>query len=187
MINNLDDKEIIELFNQGGEKSNLAFKHIVNQYGNTLYNQIRGMARCHELTNDILQNVFVKVFQNLSKFKGDSALYTWMYRITRNETINFLEKEKRRSGVDIDAPILEIIAGHDVLDSTSPELITNLLQEALSSLPEKQALVFHLKYFDDLKYREISQRLNTSEGALKASFHHAKQKIEKFILSKLNH
>tara|TARA_B110000503_G_scaffold70903_1_gene110178 strand:- start:2247 stop:2810 length:564 start_codon:yes stop_codon:yes gene_type:complete len=187
MIDSLDDKEIIELFNQGGEKSNLAFKHIVNQYGGTLYNQIRGMARCHELTNDILQNVFVKVFENLSKFKGDSALYTWMYRITRNETLNFLQKEKRRSGVDIDPPILEIIAGYDVLDSTSPELITNLLQEAVSNLPDKQALVFQLKYFDDLKYREISQRLNTSEGALKASFHHAKQKIEKFILSKLNH
>lgn len=187
MIDSLDDKEIIELFNQGGEKSNLAFKHIVNQYGGTLYNQIRGMARCHELTNDILQNVFVKVFENLSKFKGDSALYTWMYRISRNETLNFLQKEKRRSGVDIDPPILEIIAGYDVLDSTSPELITNLLQEAVSNLPDKQALVFQLKYFDDLKYREISHRLNTSEGALKASYHHAKQKIEKFILSKLNH
>ncbi|MBL1280151.1 MAG: sigma-70 family RNA polymerase sigma factor [Fluviicola sp.] len=187
MIKHLDDKAIIKLFNQGGSASNDAFTQIVTHYGPILYNQIRALAKNHEWTNDILQNVFVKVFQNLSTFKGDAALYTWMYRIARNESLNFLEKEKRRTGVDIDAPLLEILAGHDVLDATTPELISNILQEAIATLPEKQAAVFQLKYFEDLKYKEISQKLNTSEGALKANFHHAKQKIEKFILTRLNH
>jgi len=186
MANPLDDKTIIELFNQGGANADHAFKAIVNQYGEQLYGQIRGIARSHELTNDILQNVLIKVYQNLSKFKGDSALYTWMYRITRNESINFLKKEKLRTGVDIDAPILEIIAGHDVLDGTTSEMISNLLQEAILTLPEKQAIVFHLKYFEEMKYKDISQKLNVSEGGLKANFHHAKQKIQEYILSQLN-
>tara|TARA_R110002072_G_scaffold929_1_gene7444 strand:- start:5624 stop:6187 length:564 start_codon:yes stop_codon:yes gene_type:complete len=187
MTKNLDDKTIIELFNQGGNDANSAFTQIVSHYGPALYNQIRAMARNHEWTNDILQNVFIKVFQNLSTFKGESALYTWIYRIARNETLNFLEKEKRRTGIDIDSSLLEIITGHHVLDSTSPDQISQLLQDAIETLPEKQAIVFQLKYFEDLKYKEISIRLNTSEGALKANFHHAKQKIEAFILTKLNH
>ena len=109
-----------------------------------------------------------------------------LYRIARNETLNFLDKEKRRTGVDLDEPIIEIIAGHSVLDGVSADDISNFLQEAIETLPEKQALVFQLKYFEDLKYSEISARLDTSEGALKASFHHAKQKIEDFVLNKLN-
>ena len=162
MTEHLDDKTIIELFNQGGSSANNAFTQIVTHYGPILYNQIRAMARNHEL-------------------------YTWMYRIARNETLNYLEKEKRRAGIDIDAPVLEIIAGHHVLDATTPEQISEVLQAAIETLPEKQAIVFELKYFQDLKYSEIAQKLNLSEGALKANFHHAKKKIELFILSKLNH
>jgi len=183
MANPLDDKAIIKLFSQGGANANRAFKHIVSQYGEQLYSQIRGIARSHELTNDILQNVFIKVYQNLPKFKGDSALYTWMYRIARNETINFLKKEKLRTGVDIDAPILEILAGHDVLDGTTSELISNLLQEAINTLPEKQAIVFQLKYFEEMKYEEMSGILETSVGALKASYHIAVKKIEEILKS----
>ena len=186
MIKHLDDKKIIELFNRGGSSASNAFTEIVEHYGPILYSQIRAIARNHELTNDILQNVFIKVFQNLSKFKGDSALYTWMYRIARNETLNYLEKEKRRAGIDLDEPILEIMAEHHVLDGTTPETITNILQAAIDTLPEKQAIVFEMKYFQELKYSEISEKTGTSEGALKANFHHAKQKIEKFIVSKLN-
>lgn len=186
MANPLDDKTILELFNQGGENANRAFNIIVAQYGEQLYSQIRSLARSHELTNDILQNVLIKVYKNLPKFKGDAALYTWMYRIARNESINLLKKEKLRSGVDIDAPILEIIAGHSVLDGTTSEIISSLLQDAIATLPEKQAIVFQLKYFEDLKYKDISIQLNISEGGLKANFHHAKQKIQEYILSKLN-
>ena len=182
-----EDKEIIELFNQGGNGIEIAFKFIVTKYGEILYRQIRRITRDHDYTNDVLQNVFIKVYQNLSKFNQDSTLYTWMYRIARNETLNFLDKEKRRSGVKLDEPIFEIIAGHQGLDSTTPEMISDLLEEAISTLPAKQALVFQLKYFEELKYSEISKQINTSEGALKASFHHAKTKIEEFILAKLNH
>jgi len=181
-----EDDSIIELFAQGGTLADKAFSQLVQKYGESLYSQIRAIARNHEHTNDILQNVLIKVFQNLNNFKGDSALYTWLYRIARNETLNFLDKEKRRTGIDIDEPILEIIAGHSVLDGISSEDITEILQAAIDTLPEKQAVVFQLKYFEELKYSEISTRLKTSEGALKANFHHAKQKIEVFILNRLN-
>lgn len=186
MAKHLDDSELIGKFAQGGMHAEEAFRTIVSAYGPTLYNQIRGITRCHEQTNDVLQNVFVKVYQNLSDFKGDAALSTWMYRIARNEALNHIQKEQRRSGVDLDAPLLEIKAGHAVLDGTDSETISTLLQEAVNALPEKQALVFQLKYFEELPYNEISRRLGTSEGALKASFHHAKQKIEQFVLNRLN-
>jgi RNA polymerase sigma-70 factor (ECF subfamily) len=125
--------------------------------------------------------------------KHGGALYaqirritTWMYRIARNETLNFLDKEKLRTGVDIDDAMLEIIAGHSGLDTMTSQEIWDVLQNAIATLPEKQAIVFQLKYFEELKYSEISAKLNTSEGALKASFHHAKQKIQTFILNQLN-
>lgn len=187
MTQPLDDSEIIQQFSKGGQNADQAFRALVDQHGPALYRQIRGMAKSHELTNDILQDVFVKVYQNLATFKGDSALTTWMFRIARNETLNFLEKEKRRSGVDLDAPLLEIKAGHASLDQIDGEEISQLLQDAIASLPEKQALVFQLKYFEELPYHEISKRLGTSEGGLKASFFHAKKKIEQFVLHKLNH
>lgn len=187
MTQPLDDSEILQQFSQGGAHAETAFRALVDQYGPALYRQIRGMAKSHELTNDILQDVFVKVYQNLATFKGDSALTTWMFRIARNETLNFLQKEQRRSGVDLDAPVLEIKAGHASLDQISGEEISDLLQDAIESLPTKQALVFQLKYFEELPYNEISKRLGTSEGALKASFFHAKKKIEEFVLNKLNH
>lgn len=187
MEKHLDDSEICQQFSQGGRHAEEAFSLIVGHYGPMLYQQIRLITRNHQHTDDVLQNVFVKVYRNLAEFKGDSALYTWMYRIARNEALNFIKSEKRRSGVDLDAPILEIKAGHAVLDQTDSETISHLLQQAIDSLPEKQAVVFQLKYFEELPYHEISKKLGTSEGALKANFHHAKQKIEKFILSRLNH
>lgn len=181
-----DDDEILSLFDQGGSHAERAFGYLVAKYGELLYAQIRRIVKNHEHTNDVLQNVLIKVFQNIPKFNRDSALYTWMYRIARNETLNFLEKEKRRSGVDIDGPTLEIITGHHALNDISGEEISELLEKAIDRLPEKQAIVFQLKYFEDLKYSEISQKLGTSEGALKASFHLARQKIEEFLLSQLN-
>ena len=187
MIKHPEDDDIINLFKRGGNHTNVAFNQLVAKYGDILYRQIRGITKNHEYTNDVLQNVLVKVFQNLKKFKGDSALYTWMYRIARNETLNFLDKEKRRTGIDVDTPVLEILSGHSTLDSTTSEMISDLLMRAVNTLPEKQATVFQLKYFEDLKYSEISKKLKTSEGALKANFHHAKQKIEEFILDQLNH
>ena len=187
MSSGLEEHEILQLFKEGGSSADKAFSALVKQHGDVLYRQIRAITRNHEYTNDVLQNVFVKVYQNLSSFNGDSSLYTWLYRIARNETLNFLDKEKRRVGVDIDEPIMEILAGHNSLDGMTEENISDWLQEAIDDLPDKQAAVFQLKYFEDLKYSEISKRLNTSEGALKANYHHARQKIEEFLKNKLNH
>lgn len=181
-----EDQQILDLFDQGGSSIDKAFKLLVNTYGKILYTQIRRITRNHEQTNDVLQNVFVKVYQNLPKFQRNSTLYTWMYRIAYNETLNFLEKEKRRSGIDVDSPLLEILSGHAILDSLDSEKIWNLLQSAITQLPEKQALVFQLRYFEELPYSEISTKLGTSEGALKANFHHARQKIQEIMLNELN-
>ena len=181
-----DDKHILKLFHQGGRNTNEAFRLLVDAYGEMLYRQIRQITRNHELTNDILQNVLVKAFQKLDAFKGDSALYTWLYRIARNETLNYLDKEKRRTGIDLDEPVFEILAGSNSLEQIDGERIHELLMNAIDSLPEKQAEVFQLKYFEELKYSEIAERLETSEGALKASFFHAKEKIKEFLLNRLN-
>jgi RNA polymerase sigma-70 factor (ECF subfamily) len=180
------DEHILELFSRGDAARHEAFHILVKSYGDILYRQIRAIVRNHEFTNDILQNTLLKIYENLGGFKGESALYTWMYRIARNEALNYLDKEKRRSGVDLDAPIMEIIAGNQALDTLDGETIQAWLDEAISSLPEKQAAVFHLKYFEDMKYSTMSALLSTSEGALKASFHHARQKIEEFVRQKLN-
>jgi len=109
-----------------------------------------------------------------------------MYRITRNETLNFLEKENRRVGIDIDPPMLEVLAGSNGLDNLGEEKISELLFKAIDTLPEKQRQIFELKYLQELPYSEISKLLNTSEGGLKASFHHARQKIEVFLRDQLN-
>ncbi len=187
MIKHPDDNEILNLFKQGASSSEKAFTQISQKFGKQLYWQIRRITKNHEHTNDILQNVFVKIWLNLSGFNAQSSLYSWMYRIARNETITFLEKEKKNSSIDIDDSLVEIIAGHASLDTHNAEEISELLMKAIEILPEKQALVFQLKYFEDLKYSEISAQLGTSEGALKANYFHAVQKIQDFILSKLNY
>lgn len=182
-----EDEHIVNEFLKGGSHAEKAFSLLVKHYGELLYGQIRRITKNHEHTNDVLQNVLVKIYQNLGDFRGQSALYTWMYRIARNEALNFLDKEQRRSGVEMDERMLEIKAGHHLLDQVDGETIERLLSEAIDLLPEKQAIVFQLKYFEELKYSEISARLNTSEGALKASFHIARQKIEEYLVTKLNH
>jgi len=187
MIQHPDDNDIFNLLNQGAASLERAFNIIVKKYGKQLYWQIRRITKNHDQTNDILQNVFVKVWLNLEGFKQESTLYSWMYRIARNETITFLEKEKRNSSVDLDDSIIEIIAGHASLDTHTSEEISELLLKAIDLLPEKQAQVFQLKYFEDLKYSEISKKIGTSEGALKANYFHAVKKIQEYILSQLNH
>ena len=187
MTHHPEDDEIIDHFLKGGSKAERAFGWLVSKYGELLYHQIRRITKNHELTNDVLQNVLIKVYQNLASFNRDSALYTWMYRIARNETLNYLDKEKRRTGVDLDGPMLEIVAGHGGLDTLGPEKISQILQDAIDTLPEKQALVFQLKYFEDLKFSEISEKLGLSEGGLKANFHLAKKKIHEFLINALNH
>lgn len=181
-----DDEQLLKDFHRDKISKEKAFKILVTSYGPLLYNQVRRITKNHEWTNDVLQNVFIKVFQNLESFKGDSTLYTWIYRIAHNETLNFIDKEKRRSGADIDPTYIEKILPHAAIDGVSADDIELLLKQAIESLPEKQAMVFKLKYFEDLKFSEIAQLLKTSEGGLKANYHHARQKVEQFLLAQLN-
>lgn len=182
-----EDKDLIVKFLQGGKDAEVAFEQFVGKYGKVIYTQIFRLIGSEDQTKDVLQNVLIKIWTSLSAFREDSSLYTWVYRITRNETLNYLQKEKIRRTISIDDRLVTIIPGNEYLDHVSSELINELLSKAIESLPEKQALVFQLKYFEDLKYAEISALTNTSEGALKANYHHATQKIEEFILRELNH
>lgn len=181
-----EDSELIRLFSSGDKNAEKAFSIIVEKYGKNLYSQIRKVARNHEDTNDILQNVLVKVYRNISGFKEDCTLYTWLYRIARNETYTFLTKENKRLISDFDDPFLEIAAGTSRFEQIDSEEISRLLLEAIDLLPEKQALVFQLKFLEDLQYNEISERTGTSIGALKANYHHARQKIEEILIERLN-
>lgn len=183
---NISDDELILLFKQDKRHAEKVFSQLMQKYAEPLYYQIRKITRNHEETNDVLQNVWIKVWKNLEDFKQESSLFTWLFRIARNESLNFLQKEKRHRSVEMDESFIEILAGHHVLDNFSEDEVQQSLMKAIASLPDKQALVFNMKFFDDLKYSEISQQLNTSEGALKASYHIAVQKIQEILLRELN-
>lgn len=183
---NFSDQELIALFQQSEKNAEKVFACLLKKYNESLYFHVKKIIRNHEETNDVLQNVWIKVWKNLDDFKQESSLFTWIFRIARNESLNFIKSEKRHRSVDVDTSFIEIVAGHHVLDNFSEEEVQNTLMKAVNSLPDKQALVFQMKFFEDLKYSEISARLNTSEGALKASYHIAVQKIEEFLLRELN-
>ena len=163
-----------------------AFRELISLYKERLYWHIRKIVISHDDTDDVLQNTFIKVYKNIDKFNQESKLFSWMYRIATNEAITFINKraKERKSTVsDI----------HEQLASTlesdvyfSGEAIQNILQKAIATLPQKQQLVFNMKYFDDLKYTEISEILKTSVGALKASYFHAVKKIENYIKTKID-
>ncbi|MDX1349354.1 MAG: sigma-70 family RNA polymerase sigma factor [Putridiphycobacter sp.] len=159
------------------------FNKIVSTFQERIYWQIRRMTKNHNDTEDILQNVFVKVWRGLPKFKAESAIYSWIYRIAFNETATFLKKEKKHLSSDVDDPIIENTLSVDGKTFSSQE-ISEVLMQAIATLPEKQAQVFQLKYFDDLQYGAISELLGTSVGGLKANYHIAVKKIEEFILNR---
>ncbi|MES2798852.1 MAG: sigma-70 family RNA polymerase sigma factor [Bacteroidota bacterium] len=182
-----EDQILINDILRGGSQAETAFTSLTVKYGRSLYVQIFRILGNEEQTKDVLQNVFVKIWTQISKFKGDAALYSWMYRIARNETLSFIQKEKLRTHLPLDAITVGFVAESNLSEHYTESDISQLLEQAIESLPEKQALVFQLKYFDDLKYSEIAAMIGTSEGALKASYHHATQKIELFLKNKLNH
>jgi RNA polymerase sigma-70 factor (ECF subfamily) len=175
-----DDKELLFQFRVPATKER-AFNAIVKKYQEKLYWHIRRMVVGHEDANDVLQNVFIKVWNALEQFREDSQLYTWLYRIATNECLTFLEQQKKRAAVsieDLDAVISDKIKAEQGFDANQLEW---RLQLAIQQLPEKQRLVFNLRYYDEMPYEEMSRILETSEGALKASYHHAARKIEEFI------
>lgn len=158
-----------------------AFDELVKLYKVRLYWHIRKIVISHDDTDDVLQNTFIKVFKNIHGFKEESKLFSWMYRIATNEAISFLNKRAKKSNLDIDEYQKELrssLQDDELFDGDSIQLI---LQKAIAELPQKQQLVFNMKYYDEMKYEEMSEILETSVGALKASYHHAVKKIEAFI------
>ncbi len=176
----LDEKEFIQqLLNP--KTQNDAFQKLLNSYQKPLYNHIRNIVLDHDDTTDVLQNTFIKVFQNLKNFKGESKLFSWMYRIATNEALTFLNQNARKSGISSETlqnKAIDNLKADVYFDGNEIQIA---LHKAIAKLPEKQQLVFKMKYFEELKYEEISEILGTSVGALKASYHHAVKKIEALL------
>lgn len=158
-----------------------AFKLIVSNYHQRIYWQIRRMVLIHEDADDVTQNVFIKIYQNLETFKSESKISTWIFRITYNETINFMNKRAKESSISFEDYSTNIAETLDGDEYYSGDEINLKLQKAIAKLPEKQRVVFVMKYYDELKYEQISEVLGTSVGALKASYHHAVSKIKEFL------
>ena len=176
----VEDAVIISMFAVEKTK-NEAFNLLVEKYQQKIYWHIRRLVLNHDDSDDLIQEVFVKVWKNLSKFRNDSQLYTWIYRIATNESITFLNKQKQRKNISLDEVSPDMAQHLTASSYFNGDKLELKLQKAILTLPEKQRLIFNMKYFDDLKYEEISQILGTSVGALKASFHIAAKKIEAII------
>jgi RNA polymerase sigma-70 factor (ECF subfamily) len=175
-----EEKEfILELLNP--KTQNQAFEKLLREYQKPLYNHIINIVLNHDDADDVLQNTFVKVFQYLKNFKGESKLFSWMYRIATNEAITFINLKAKRNGTTSEAmqsKIVDNLKADSYFDGNEIQL---KLQKAIISLPEKQQLVFKMKYFEEIKYEDMSEILGTSVGALKASYHHAVKKIENYM------
>ncbi len=175
-----NDKLILEQLKNASTKDK-AFKELVTEYKERLYWHIRKIVYLHADADDALQNTFIKVFKNIDSFKGDSKLYSWIYRIATNEAITLLNKKAKEKNIDISNYQQQLISNLSADYYFNGDEIQLLLQRAIATLPEKQRLVFNMKYFDTLKYDEISEILEVSIGSLKASYHHAVKKIETYI------
>ena len=172
-----EEQLLVELRTPGQERK--GFTKLVSEYSEKLYWQIRKMVLSHDDANDILQDVFVKAWMNIENFRGDSKLTTWLYRIAINESITFLNKKRHQNNMSIDdegSLLFNSLKSDEYFDGDKAQII---LQKAIHALPEKQRLVFQMKYFEEMKYEDMSDILGTSVGALKASYHHAVKKIEK--------
>lgn len=157
------------------------FSKLVSLYGEKLYWHIRKMVLNHDDANDLLQNTFMKAWSNLYCFRGEAKVSTWLYKIAVNECLSFLHKQRSLNNLsfdDMDIFLIEKLKGDDYFDGDAAQL---KLQQAIVSLPEKQRLVFIMKYYEDMRYEDISEILGTSVGALKASYHHAVKKVEMFL------
>lgn len=176
----MTDHELIEKLSNE-ESRNHGFNLLVREYQERIYWHIRKMVIDHDDADDLVQDVFIKVWNNIHKFREDSSLYTWIYRIATNECLNFLKKKRNKFFLPINDVAGELANKLDESTHISGEEIQLKLQKALLKLPDKQRLVFNMKYFDEMKFKEIAKITNTSEGALKASYHLAVKKIEQYI------
>jgi RNA polymerase sigma factor (sigma-70 family) len=178
----LQDSELLVQFRNPGTREK-AFTAIIKKYQEKLYWHIRRMLVDHEDTNDVLQNVFIRVWNGLDNFREDAQLYTWLYRIATNESLTFIEQQKKKASVSLD--VVESSLSNKIMADKhfDPNKLEWKLQVAIQQLPDKQRAVFNLRYYDEMPYEEMSRVLETSEGALKASYHHAVKKIEDYILN----
>ena len=177
--NTYNEEEIIEQLHDP-KRCQAAFGKVIEQYSQGLYWQIRRMVFNHDDANDILQNTFLKAWSNIDNFRGSAKLSTWLCKIAINESITFINKERARNeaSIDDDSFLLNNIESDQYFDGDEAQV---KLQRAINSLPEKQRLVFNMRYYDEMKYEDMSEILGTSVGALKASYHHALKKIEAFF------
>ena len=176
----MEDQEIISKF-QDSSSRNYAFNLLIKKYQQKVYWLVRKMVIDHDDANDLTQETFIKVWAHLEDFRQDSKLYTWIYRIATNECLNFLAKKRKRFFlpiVDVENELSHHIDNGKYITGNEIEI---KLQKAILTLPEKQRLVFNMKYFDEMKYEDMSEILQTSVGALKASYHHAVKKIETIL------
>ncbi len=178
----MEDAQILEKFADERTKDE-AFTLLLNKYQERIYWHVRRYVLNHDDADDLVQDIFIKIWNNLDKFRADAKLYTWIYRIATNESITFLNKKKQMLSVSLNEEsssyLINTLTQSSYFDANKAEL---KLQKALLTLPDKQRLVFNMKYFEDLKYDEISEILGTSVGALKTSYHFAVKKIEKYFL-----
>lgn len=176
----MEDLELVEKLRQP-ESKNFAFNQLVRKYQERIYWHIRKIVIDHDDANDLVQDTFIKVFKNIHSFRADSQLFTWIYRIATNECLTFLNKKKKKFFLPIGDVQAELSQKLDNSAHVTGDAIQMKLQKALLKLPDKQRLVFNMKYFDDMKYEDIAEVTGTSIGALKASYHHAVKKIEEII------
>ncbi len=172
--------ELIRRLNTEGSKEQ-AFNELITKYKERLYWHIRNIVKSHDDTDDVLQNTFIKVFKNIHNFKGESKLYSWMYRIATNEALTHINQNAKRNHLtseEYQQNALSILKADVYFEGDAIQL---KLQQAIATLPNKQQLVFNMKYFEDIKYSEMSEILETSQGALKASYHIAVKKIEEYL------
>ena len=179
-MNNYNEKEIIALL-QEPTRQREAFECIVKEYSEQLYWQIRRLVFSHDDANDILQNTFIKAWINIDYFRGDAKMSTWLYRIALNECLTFLNKQRANNQLSIDEADKELLNKLESDTYFDGDDTQKIFLQAIHTLPEKQQIVFNLKYFKEMKYEEISEIVGTSIGALKASYHHAVKKIEAFL------
>ncbi|MBP0903311.1 RNA polymerase sigma factor [Mariniflexile gromovii] len=176
----IDEVQLLEALKSESHKER-AFRELITLYKERLYWHIRNIVKSHDDTDDVLQNTFIKIYKNIHNFKGDSKLFSWMYRIATNEAITFINQNAKRlqtTSEEVQSIAISKLSSDVYFEGDAIQL---KLQKAIATLPEKQQLVFNMKYFQDLKYSEMSDILETSEGALKASYHIAVKKIEAYL------
>ncbi len=179
-MTNYSDKELLDMY-RVSDTQNYAFNLIVRKYQERIYWHIRKIVISQDDADDVVQNTFLKVWGGLGNFREDSQLFTWLYRIATNEALTFLKRKRTKfllPIIDVEQQLANTLESDPYFDGNE---LQAKLQKAIIKLPVKQRLVFNMKYFDEMKYEEMSRILGTSVGALKASFHHAVKKIEKFI------